>query len=55
MNIGYCEDEIGQAELIKKNILEWNKKKSVDCRVDLYQSEEEIIIKAERCSYDLHL
>ena len=53
MNIGYCEDEIVQAELIKKNILEWTKKKSVDCRVDLYQSAEEFLFKAERFSYDL--
>lgn len=54
MRICYCEDEVAQADFVKKLILELAKKNSIPVQVDLFQSSEEFLFKEEE-PYDLLL
>ncbi len=52
MRICYCEDETAQAEYFRKRVLAWAAEKRMDVCVDVFESAEEYLFKADTISYD---
>lgn len=53
MRICYCEDEIAQAKLLKKQVENWAGINNVNIHMELFESAEEFLFKAEQFDYDL--
>lgn len=53
MRICYVEDEIAQAELLRKRVIAWGEANNVQINIDLYKSANEYLFNAGKYSYDL--
>ena len=53
MRICYCEDEMPQAQLWKKKVLDWAGEQKVSVQCDWYAGAEEFLICSDSCTYDL--
>ena len=53
MRICYVEDEIAQAELLKKRVEAWGESNNIQVNMDIYKSANEYLFNAGKYSYDL--
>ena len=53
MRICYVEDEIAQAELLRKRVIAWAESNDIQVNIDLYKSANEYLFNAGKYSYDL--
>ncbi|MBO4214622.1 MAG: response regulator [Lachnospiraceae bacterium] len=53
MRICYVEDEISQAELLRKRVIAWGESNDIQVNMDLYKSANEYLFNAGKSAYDL--
>ena len=53
MRVCYCEDEIAQARLLKSQIEAWGIGHNIKINMDIFESAEEFLFKAQPLDFDL--